>query len=96
MTYEELRIPRQFTFNEFYEILSEFVNDPEVRDCLAAYDAEAIAGRGQVDDSTGSHLAAESLGKFNSLSWSILQKYGYPSYYSMIEQTKENFELRSL
>ena len=94
MRRDELLRPRKFTFDEFYEILNQFVNDPEVRESLALYDAEANAGRGQIDDSTGSNLAREALGKFNSLSWSILQKYGYPSYSELIYSTQDNFELR--
>lgn len=90
----ELEMPAKFSFDEFYEMLKELVNDPEARECLAAYDAEANAGRGQVDDSTASDLAHDSLDRFNSLSWSVMVAHGYPTYGEMIEMTKDNFELR--
>lgn len=94
MSNEEFPMPRKFAFDEFYGILKEFVNDPEDREYLAVYDAEANAGRGQLDDSTASELAAESQEMFRVLSWRILQKYGYPSYYELIQSTKNNFKHR--
>jgi hypothetical protein len=93
---EEFKIPRKFTFDEFHEMLKEYVNDPKAREALATYDAEANAGRGDLSATSCSDLASESYGEFQAIGWSILVKHGWPTYYQMIEATKQNHDLRML
>jgi hypothetical protein len=69
----DIELPRPFAFDEFYAMLKKYVNDPKAREALANYDAEAIEGRGQLDDSsTSSELAYDADGIFQQIGWSIL------------------------
>jgi hypothetical protein len=95
MSEEEFKMPRKFTFDEFYEMLKEFVNDPKARAALATYDAEGIAGRGRDLGSEESDLSWDSWGIFSSIGYSIMHKSGWPSYSEIIENTKNDYELRS-
>jgi integrase len=94
MSEEEFKMPRKFTFDEFYEMLKEYVNDPKARELLAIYDAEDAEGRGELSDTSCSELAFDSYADFRGIGWAILAKHGWPTYYQIIENTKEDFELR--
>jgi hypothetical protein len=91
----EIELPRPFAFDEFYAMLKKYVNDPKAREALADYDAEAIEGRGQLDDSsTSSELAYDADSIFHQIGWSILVSHGWPIYYEMIQSTGQNHELQ--
>ncbi len=88
--------PRKFRFDEFYEMLKEYVHDPKARQALMTYDAEFGAGRGYLNDSSMcSELAFDSYLDFKGVGWSILAKHGWPTYGQIIQSTKGNVELRT-
>ncbi|MEO9461585.1 MAG: hypothetical protein ABJ242_02520 [Marinomonas sp.] len=75
----EFKIPRKFTFDEFYELLKKLVADPEAQKQFAIYDAECKAGRGDIlcED----HGVAEvALSNFRSVGKQMLYKLGWPTY----------------
>lgn len=76
-------VPRTFPFDEFYEMLKEYVSDPKAREALALYDAEYAAGRGGVYD-TGSEVATDANSDFIAVGWSILSKHGWPTYWEAL------------
>jgi hypothetical protein len=94
MSEEEFKMPRKFTFDEFYEMLKEYVNDPKARELLAIYDAENAEGRGELSDTSCSELAFNSYADFQGIGWAILAKNGWPTYSQVIKNTKHDFELR--
>lgn len=90
----EFQMPRKFTFDEFYNMLKEFVNDPKVREYLAIYDAEDAEGRGELlDGSQCSFLAEDSHSMFISIGWSILVKNGWPNYGMVVKISDVNLRL---
>lgn len=91
MSETELALPPKFSFDEFYEMLKEYVHDPEAREALATYDAEDVAGHGELSNaSVCSDLAFDSFGTFKMIGWSILVKHGWPTYWDMIQATKQD------
>jgi hypothetical protein len=78
--------PPKFRFEEFYEMLREYVSNADALEALALYDSEYAAGRGWVYD-TGSEVATDANSDFIMIGWSILVKHGWPTY-------KEALELR--
>jgi hypothetical protein len=94
MSEEEFKMPRKFTFDEFYEMLKEFVNDPKARAALATYDVEDAEGRGDLlNGSLCSDLAFNAYADFRAIGWSILVKNGWPPYVEVIKIT--DYSLRS-
>ena len=91
----DIELPRPFAFDEFYVMLKKYVNDPKAREALANYDAEAIEGRGQLNDSsTSSESAYNADVIFQQIGWSILVSHGWPIYYDMIQSTGQNHEFQ--
>ncbi len=85
MSEEEFKMPPKFTFDEYYEMLKEFVNDPKAREALTTYDSEDAAGRGELlDGSQCSELAFESYSDFKIAGWNILAKNGWPTYRQVV------------
>ncbi|WP_334150992.1 hypothetical protein [Hyphomicrobium sp.] len=96
MSKEAPAMPRKFAFDEFYEMLKEYVSDPKARHALMTYDSEYGAGRGYLTDgSQCSELAFDSYGDFKAAGWSILAKHGWPTLSQVIKSTEHDFELRS-
>ncbi len=94
MSEEEFKMPPKFTFDEYYEMLKEFVNDPKVREYLAIYDAEDAAGRGELlDRSQCSELADESHSTFEWMGRSILVANGWPNYPDILKISDVNLKL---
>jgi hypothetical protein len=94
MSEEEFKMPSKFTFDEFYEMLKEYVNDPKARELLAIYDAEDAKGRGELSDTSCSELAFDSYADFRMMGWAMLAKNGWPTYLEVIKIP--NFQSRSL
>ena len=88
MDESEYKMPRKFTFDEYYELLKEYVNDPEARKALEVYDAEYAAGRGR-DHADYSEKAHDAIWDFIIAGWDILSKRGWPTYKEAIELSKE-------
>jgi hypothetical protein len=89
---EEFKMPRKFTFDEFYEMLKEYVNDPKARALLATYDAEDAEGRGELSMTSCSDLAFDSYSDFKMMGWAILAKNGWPIYREIVKM--KNMERR--
>lgn len=81
------KMPRKFTFDEYYEMLKEYVTHPKALEALALYDAEYAAGRGWVYQG-GSELATDANTDFIVVGWSILGKHGWPTYSEALELQK--------
>ena len=98
MRKNDFSAPRKFTFDEFYDLLKQFVNDPRVRELLATYDAEDAKGLGNLlDGSQCSDLAFESHSAFRMAGWHLLAKHGWPSYKEGTEMQDRDlwWEIRS-
>ena len=90
----EFKMPRKFTFDEFYGMLKEFVNDPKARELLATYDAEDAEGRGDLlDGSQCSELAFDAHSDFTMVGWNILVKNGWPTYLEVTKIPNSNVKL---
>lgn len=95
MSASEFQMPRKFTFDEFYEMLKEYVSNPRAQEALAVYDPEYVAGRGNLlDNSQCSEVAHEAYGNFKAIGWSILARHGWPTYAQIIKSSEHDAELR--
>ncbi|MEP1834640.1 MAG: hypothetical protein ABJL57_13330 [Hyphomonas sp.] len=95
MTEQNFDMPPKFAFDEFYEMLKEYVTDQKAREALFTYDQEDMADRGNLlDSSMCSDLAYESYRTFAGAGWRILSQNGWPKHYQIIESTKGDMKKR--
>jgi len=87
MRADQPQMPRTFTFDEFYELLKEYVKDTKAREALAVYDAENAADRGW-GHADFSEVAHRALADFSIAGWNILAKHGWPTYREAVEMQK--------
>lgn len=85
MSEAEFKLPRKFTFDEYYELLKKLVSDPEAQKQFAVYDAECKAGRGDILDSENGGVAAVALFNFRSIGNEMLYSRGWPIYAKGLE-----------
>lgn len=89
MSNSEFKLPRKFTFDEYYALLKEYVKDPKAREYLAIYDEEYAAGCGELHETTCSELAHNAFYDFRGVGLSILAKNGWPTYREARELRKQ-------
>lgn len=89
MSKAEFKLPRKFTFDEYYELLKKLVSHPEGQKQFAIYDAECKAGRGDILDSENGGVAAMALFNLRVVGYQILFELGWPTY--MEARKFENF-----
>ncbi|WP_428685588.1 hypothetical protein [Sphingopyxis sp.] len=98
MSEEATLTPPRFAFDEFYKMLHQYVNNPEARSALATYDAEDVAGRGELatptDRSVCSELAYESFHEFERIGFQIMYEHGWPTYSQIVKTTTNDPERR--